>query len=84
MNLQPLEHRAEHLVLEEHIELVLSRSKFTTKSQRNREHADDPVEYLTDNDDEDLPAVIDGNDDEGALAAYLEGEMSDLTEDEGT
>ena len=72
MQLRALAHRSAALSLRDQHAAMTEHRVFTTRSQRPREHVDDPVEYLTDSDDERMPSL--------AEEACLVGDLSDCTD----
>ncbi|EJD42394.1 hypothetical protein AURDEDRAFT_126437 [Auricularia subglabra TFB-10046 SS5] len=62
-------HRSPSLSLQEQYAAVTQHRVFTTRSQKPRENVEDPVEYLSESDDERLPSL--------AERAGLEGDLSD-------
>ncbi|EJD38761.1 hypothetical protein AURDEDRAFT_172252 [Auricularia subglabra TFB-10046 SS5] len=72
MQLRALAHRSSALSLEAQHAALTGHRVFTTRSQKPREHVEDPVEYLEDSDDEALPSLAE----QAGLVGYL-SECSD-------
>lgn len=73
MRLRALVHRHATVSLKQQGAELKYRSGYTTKPQKPREHVEDPVEYYSDSDSEELPPTV-------ARLAGLEGELSDVSE----
>ncbi|EJD42797.1 hypothetical protein AURDEDRAFT_126174 [Auricularia subglabra TFB-10046 SS5] len=72
MQLRALAHRSPALSLQDQHAALTRHRVFTTRAQRPREHVQQPVEYLTDSEDERLPSL--------AEQAGLVGYLSDCSE----